>query len=106
MSETQKTYIVKINSALSNKPLFVSISDPKMSVDRIFTEAINSLRNSGKPLQSKELASIYKNHSLFNGHQLIKKGSLFNELANTEQILKNKTIKIAELNLVTSHSGG
>ena len=42
-----ENFVVKINTALSNKPFFVKITDPNMTISRIFSEAISTLRNTG-----------------------------------------------------------
>ena len=57
---SEENYIVKINTALSNKPFFIKITDPTLSVDRIFSEAISTLRNSGKPLKANNLSNFTK----------------------------------------------
>lgn len=99
-------YVVKINTALSNKPFFVKIADPTMSVDRIFTEATASLRNTGRPLESQQLEQLYKQHSIFNSGNVIGKGDLFKDLEQKQQTVGDQTAMVAELDLVTSHSGG
>ncbi len=77
---SEENYIVKINTALSNKPFFIKITDPTLSVDRIFSEAISTLRNSGKPLESQQLEQLYKAHQIFNSGKVIQKGDLFTDL--------------------------
>jgi hypothetical protein len=100
-----ESYVVKINTALSNKPFFVKIHDPNMSLDSIFQEAITTLKET-KPLESQQLESLYKSHQIFNEGKLIQKGNLFNELGKHDQAVGNMTAHIAELDLVSSHSGG
>lgn len=102
----EKNYVVKINTALSNKPFFVKISDPEMSIDRIFSEAISTLKNSGRPLESQQLEQLYENHQIFNAGKTIHKGDLFTDLTTTHQKLAEQDVTVAELDLVTSHSGG
>ena len=102
----EKNFVVKINTALSNKPFFVKISDPKISIDRIFSEAINTLKNSGRPLESQQLEQLYENHQIFNAGRSIQKGDLFADLTKTNQKLADQDITLAEIDLVSSHSGG
>lgn len=107
MSENQtQEAVLKINTALSNKPIYVKISDPNMSMDRIIGEAISTLQNSGKPLESEQLSSLYQNHQMFNNGQVIQKGSLFSELSSKTQQIGTQDISVTEIDLVTSHSGG
>ena len=105
MNQTN-TFVVKINTALSNKPLFIKIEDPDMSVDRIFTEAINTLRNTGRPLESQQLSQLYERHQIFNAGKTIQKGDLFSDLSRKNQVVGEQEVTVAELDLVTSHSGG
>lgn len=55
---SEENYVLKINTALSNKPFFMKITDPSFTMDKIFTEAIATLQTSGKPLESKQLDSL------------------------------------------------
>ena len=105
MNQTN-TYVVKINTALSNRPLFIKIEDPDMSVDHIFTEAINTLRNTGRPLESQNLSQLYERHQIFNAGKSIQKGDLFRDLSRNNQVVGEQEVMVAELDLVTSHSGG
>jgi len=102
----EEKYVVKISTALSNTPFFVKINDPTMSVDRIFAEAISTLNNSGKPLESQQLEQLYKAHQIFNEGKVIQKGDIFSELEKKMQTFGNMNVSVAELNLVSSHSGG
>lgn len=102
----EENYVVKINIALSNRPIFVKITDPAMSIDRIFTEAISTLKNQGKPLESQQLDQLYKAHQIFNEGKVMQKGDLFSELGKKEQTIANQKVIVAELDLVSSHSGG
>ena len=99
-------YVVKINTALSNRPFFVKITNPDMSVDRIFSEAISSLQNTGKPLESQQLEELYKEHQIFNKGKLVTKGDLFRGLQRDTQDVGDQIVEIAELDLIISHSGG
>jgi hypothetical protein len=98
--------IVKINTALSNKPLFVKINNSDMTIDRIFSEAIHTLSNTGRPLESQQLAQLYEQHQIFNSGKIISKGDQFKNLQNTTQTVGDQHVIVAELYLVTSHSGG
>ena len=103
---SEKNYVVKINTALSNKPFFVKIENPDMSIDRIFNEAIDTLKNTGRPLESQQLEQLYQNHQIFNSGQNIKKGDLFKDLSQHMQSIGDNQVTVAEIDLVTSHSGG
>ena len=103
---TEQNYVVKISSALSNKPIYVKITDPTMSIDRIFTEAISTLRNAGKPLESQQLEQLYKQHQIYNNSQVVQKGDLFQSLKTKVQLVGDQSVTVAELDLVSAHSGG
>ena len=103
---SEENYIVKINTALSNKPFFVKIDDPGMSIDRIFNEAIKTLQNSGRPLESQQLDQLYQQHQIFNSGKVIGKGDIFKDLSTNTQTIGEQKVVVAELDLVTSHSGG
>jgi hypothetical protein len=77
-----------------------------MSIDGIFSEAISALQNTGKPLESQQLEQLYKEHQIFNDGRVVEKGELFKELNRKEQTIGKQNIEVAELDLVTSHSGG
>jgi len=98
--------VLKINTALSNKPFFVKITDINMSVDRIFAEAISNLINTGRPLESQQLEQLYKQHQLFNFGKVIQKGDLFSDLERKAQQVGDQVVQVAELDLITSHTGG
>ena len=99
-------YVVKINTAMSNKPFFVKITNPDMSVDRIFAEAISTLKNIGRPLESQQLENLYEKHQIYNDGALKTKGSLFSELKMEEQTVGSSEVQIASLDLISSHAGG
>ena len=103
---SDENYVVKINTALSNKPFFVKINDPDMSIDRIFSEAIQTLNNTGRPLESQQLQQLYDKHQIFNSGKTIQKGDLFKDLTQSSQTIGAQNVIVAELDLVTSHSGG
>jgi hypothetical protein len=105
MSE-QQNYVVKISTALSNKPMFVRISDTTMSIDHVFTEAISTLKNTGKPLEAQQLEQLFKEHQIFNNGKVVQKGNLFSELEKKAQTVGNSTVQVAELDLISSHHGG
>jgi hypothetical protein len=98
--------IVKINTALSNRPYFVKIADPDYSIDQVFSEAIKTLKNSGRPLEGAQLEQLYQNHQIFNGGREVQKGELFHELKLQRSIANQQEITIAELDLIASHAGG
>ncbi len=106
MSSENANYVVKINTALSNKPFFVKITDPNMTVSRIFSEAISTLRNTGRPLESDQLNQLFEHHQIFNSGKTVEKGELFKDLSTTKQSINEQNITMVELDLVSSHSGG
>ena len=106
MESKNPNYVVKINTALSNKPFFVKITDPNISISRIFSEAIFTLRNTGRPLESDQLDQLFQHHQIFNSGKTVQKGELFKELSATSQTINNQNVTLVELDLVSSHSGG
>lgn len=106
MSSQNSNYVVKINTALSNKPFFVRITDPDMTISRIFSEAISTLRNTGRPLESDQLSQLFSHHQIFNSGKTVQKGELFRDLSATNQSINEQNVTIVELDLVSSHSGG
>ena len=106
MSSRNDNYVVKINTALSNKPFFVKITDPNMIISRIFSEAISTLRNTGRPLESDQLNQLFQHHQIFNSGKTVQKGELFKDLSATRQSINEQNVTMVELDLVSSHSGG
>ena len=106
MSSKNQNYVVKINTALSNKPFFVKIADPNMTISRIFSEAISTLRNTGRPLESDQLNQLFQHHQIFNSGKTVQKGELFKDLSTTSQSVNERNVTMVELDLVSSHSGG
>ena len=106
MSSKNDNYVVKINTALSNKPFFVKIADPNMNISRIFLEAISTLRNTGRPLESDQLNQLFQHHQIFNSGKTVQKGELFKDLSTTRQSINEQNVTMVELDLVSSHSGG
>jgi len=106
MSSENTNYVVKINTALSNKPFFVKINDPTMTISRIFSEAISTLRNTGRPLESDQLNQLFEHHQIFNSGKTVEKGELFKDLSTTKQSINEQNVTMVELDLVSSHSGG
>lgn len=103
---TEENYVLKINTAMSNKPFFVKITDPKLTIDRIMTEAVSTLRNSGKPLESQQLDTLYKSHQMMGTNGIISKGAIFSELDHIVQKVGTQKVVMSEVNLVAAHSGG
>ena len=106
MSSKNDNYVVKINTALSNKPFFVKITDPNITTSRIFLEAISTLRNTGRPLESDQLNQLFQHHQIFNSGKTVQKGELFKDLSTTRQSINEQNVTMVELDLVSSHSGG
>jgi len=106
MSSKNQSYVVKINTALSNKPFFVKITDSEMTISRIFSEAISTLKNMGRPLESDQLSQLFAHHQIFNSGKTVQKGELFKDLSATSQSINEQNVTMVELDLVSSHSGG
>lgn len=112
MSEKEQSLIIKIQTPLSNTATFVKCNDPSYSIDRVMQEAITTLKNAGKPLDSKNLEELYKSHQLFANGVVFQKGDILEELIQRnpqileKQTYNNKEITIIPINLVASHSGG
>lgn len=100
------TYILKINTALSDSPFYIKIDQEHMSIDSIISEAIDELENVGKPLQSKQLATLYESHQLFNQGRQVSKGNLFTDLKRNVEQIEGRSVEVAEIDMVTHHSGG
>lgn len=100
------THVVKLNTALSNKPYFIKVDDVDSSIDRVVTKAISSLRGNGKPLEADQLEQLYDSHQMFNGNQVVEKGSLLAELDASSQTIGQQEVQLYNLNLIASHAGG
>lgn len=98
--------ICKINIALSDKPLYISITDPQMTLDSIFSEAVTSLRDSGRQLESQQLAQLYQDHQVFSKGKLVSKGASWKELEIETRDVQGETINFAEVELIRHHTGG
>lgn len=98
--------IVKINTALSDKPYFVKVDRSDYSLDQIFTEAVKALKENGNPLESKQLEHLYDTHQMFNAHHTVQKGSLLSDLVGERQVVADQEIQLFEIDLITSHAGG
>lgn len=107
MSE-QKTIqnVVKIQSAMSNSALYVKIEDPSMSIDQVVSEAIISLRNAGKPLESNQLEQLYHQHQIYSNGKLVQKGNLFNEIKAEQKIVGGDNVNVVSLDFISNQSGG
>ncbi|MHA1674714.1 MAG: hypothetical protein ACTSYI_13930 [Promethearchaeota archaeon] len=106
MEEEKSAYIVKINSALSNQPFYIKIDHQAITVDTIISESIKNLVTVGRPLESKQLESLYKSHQLFNDGKNITKGTLYQELSKKSDDVQGNAVKIAEIDMIARHSGG
>ncbi len=106
MEKEKSAYIVKINSALSNQPFYIKIDHQAITVDTIIAEAINQLVTVGRPLESKQLESLYKSHQLFNEGRNISKGTLYQELSKKSEDVQGNIVKVAEIDMIARHSGG
>ena len=98
--------ICKINLALSDQPLYVSISDENVSMNTVFNEAIQTLQDSGRAHESQQLAQLYQDHQIMSKGQMISKGSCFKELKGETREINGQTINFAEVELIKQHVGG
>lgn len=98
--------ICKINLALSDQPLYISINNDDMSMDSIFDEAVTTLRDSGRAHESQQLAQLYQDHQIMSKGQMISKGSSFKELKGETREVNGQTINFAEVELIKQHVGG
>jgi hypothetical protein len=100
-------HILKINYALSSRPLYVSVEDPAMSMDGIFKEAVQSLADSGRSQESIQLSQLYSEHQIFNESQAeVSKGATFAALETKPMVVQDQTVDYAEVTLSTKHVGG
>ncbi|QEE16336.1 hypothetical protein DSAG12_02166 [Promethearchaeum syntrophicum] len=106
MSSQNANYVVKMNTALSNKPFFVKITDPNISISRNFSEAIFVLRNTGRPLESDQFHQLFEHHQIFYSGKTVQKGEFFRDLSTISQNINEQNMTLVELDLVSSHSGG
>jgi len=105
MKELNK--VIQINTALSNKPFFINVSNlDNPSIDTVINEAVSSLEAQGRPLEAQQLTQLYESHQLYNGNQTRAKGDLFTDLATVRKTVGEQDVEIAELTLMTSHAGG
>lgn len=102
----KQSNVVKINTALSNKPFFIKVEDNNMTIDRIISSAIDTMKNQGNPLEAKQLEDLYKKHQMFNGSNTVLKGSILNELQPQSQQIDDQEIQIFEIDMVSAHAGG
>ena len=77
-----------------------------MSIDTIFSAAISSLRASGQALEATQLSELYQAHQIFNSNKPITKGTLFQDLHLKKEQIGEQPVTLAELDLISSHSGG
>lgn len=98
--------VVKIATALSDKPFFVRISNELSTIEQISTQAIVNLRENGKTFEATQLEDLFKAHQIFNNGKVVQKGDLFTELDSRLHVVNNQAIKMAEIDLISSHSGG
>lgn len=98
--------VLKVTTALSNKPLFIKIPDTATSMDRIMGDAVIAMKNQGQTLEAQSLEQLYKDHQMFNDGKQVAKGDMFKDLTTKLQQVGNQTVQLAEISLVTSHSGG
>lgn len=102
----EEHYVTQINTPLSNKPFYVKITDPTITIERIFSEAIVVLKDTGRPLESQQLDQLSQKHSIFNEGKIIGKKDKYQDIAHKTQTIDGKIVHVLELDLVASHSGG
>jgi len=111
MEQEQYQDVVRVQTALSNKPMFIKLNNLDYSVDRIFSEAVSNLKNTGKPLESQQLEQLYKEHQLFVNGKVIQKGDILKDLFSQtsliqKQEVQGQQVRVLNLDLISSHSGG
>lgn len=102
----EEHYVTQINTPLSNKPFYVKITDPTITIERIFSEAIDVLKNTGRPLESQQLDQLSQKHSIFSEGKVIGKKDKYQDISHKTQTIDGKIVHVLELDLVASHSGG
>jgi hypothetical protein len=102
----KSSYIVKINTALGNRPFYIKIDHANLSLDSIISSAIYQLKSAGRPLAAKQLESLYGSHQIFNSGNHVSKGALFSELVGKTEDIQGNHVRIAEIDMIARHSGG
>ena len=77
-----------------------------MSIDAIVQETIQSLAESGRTHESRQISELYKSHDLYNAGAKLSKGTLFKELNKEVKAINGETVSLAEIDLIRSHVGG
>ena len=98
--------VLKVNIPLSERPLYLSVEDTKLSLDSIFKDAVTSLANGGKNQESAQLKSLLKTHNYFVNGKDVSKGLTFKEMETSVREINNQNINFGEVTLLTSHTGG
>jgi len=98
--------VVQINSALGS-PMYINVSQlDNPTINTVVTEAIKTLTTQGKPLEAQQLAQLFEHHQIYNANQVHTKGTLWSALAKTTKSVGDQTVELAQIELVTAHSGG
>lgn len=98
--------ICKINIALSDQPIYVSVNDANMTLDSIFTDAVKSLNAAGRTHEAQQLQNLYKDHEIFSNGKAVSKGTVFNDLELDQRTINEEQVNYAEVELMTQHVGG
>lgn len=111
MQEQEYESVLRIQSALSNKPTFIKVGDLNYSMDRVILDAISNLKNSGKPLEGEQLEQLYKQHQLFSQGKVVQKGDLLKDLFSQKDLISTQSVRgrevqVLSIDMVSSHSGG
>jgi len=101
----QKT-ILKLETPLSNKGMYVEVNDPSVTLDTLIHETVASLQHEGKTLESAQLESLFQTHQVHINGMVISKGTLVSEIPTATHVVNGETIKYQELMLMTEHVGG
>jgi hypothetical protein len=99
-----ESFVVSIKSALGD-PIYFKVPSTDITVDAAICKAIEGLKAEGKHLESTQLESLYKTHVMYNGNE-IRKGDLLSSLKAENKTIQNQDVKIFEIELIASHSGG
>ena len=98
--------VCKLNIALSDNPLYISVNDQDMSINSIMEDAIKSLNDSGRNFESTQLNELYKDHEVTHKGKVLGKGELFKNMSYETREVNNEKVNFIEFDLIKHHVGG
>jgi ABC-type dipeptide/oligopeptide/nickel transport system ATPase component len=98
--------VLAIKSALSQKPTFMRVDDPNMTLDQAIMGAVQSLNGAGKSVEAQTLKSLYDNHTMLNKDKTVEKGDKLSALTAEPRMVNGTEISVIEIDLITAHAGG